>query len=184
MLNRFPGTTIELTNAELGASRVLFDGIFATGGITLSQVCIMTGLEPYLVQNWVKRGFVSSPVGRVYSKGQFARVIIINMLREVLQIEKICKLLSVIEGNPHSPLDDLMSDDELYHRYVDLLAGREIDMSEPTNTEKAVSDALEDFDGRTAGERRKLVKIIEVMLYAHAASEYSRQAGEIISSLE
>ncbi len=184
MLNRFPGTTIEVTKAEAGASRVLFDGIFATGGITLSQVCIMTGLEPYLVQNWVKRGFVSSPVGRVYSKSQFARVIIINMLREVLQIEKICKLIEVIAGDPHDTLDDLISDDELYHRYVDMLARAEINASEPSEVEKAAALAAEDFCERSAGERKKLIKILEVMLYAHAASEYARRSGEIISSLQ
>ncbi len=184
MLNRFPGTTVEISKPQLGASRVLFDGIFTTGGITLSQVCIMTGLEPYLVQNWVKRGFVSSPVGRVYSKEQFARVVIINMLREVLQIEKICKLISVIAGDPHDTLDDLISDDELYHRYVDMLASGEINMNQPSDVERAAQDATEDFCERSAGEQKKLVKILKVMLYAHAASEYARQSGEIISSLE
>ena len=89
MAATFPGTTIEVSKLEQGSSRSLFDGIFATGGITLSQVSIMTGLEPYLIQNWVKRGFVTHPQGRVYSREQFARIIIINMLRESLQIEKI-----------------------------------------------------------------------------------------------
>ncbi len=185
MFDKFPGTTIELTKPEVGASRVLFEGIFATGGITLSQVCIMTGLEPYLVQNWVKRGFVTSPIGRVYSKEQFARVIIINMLREVLQIEKICKLLSVIEGDPRSTLDDLISDDELYHRYVDMLARGEINASRPTEVEAAAAVcASEDFCVRGKGEQKKLAKILAVMLYAHEAAEYARRSSEIISSLE
>ena len=68
MLKTLPGTTVEVSRLEKGRSRQLFDGIFAAGGITLSQVCIITGLEPYLVQNWVKRGFVSSPQKRVYSR--------------------------------------------------------------------------------------------------------------------
>ena len=33
MLRTFPGTTIEVLHLERGASRVLFDGIFAMGGI-------------------------------------------------------------------------------------------------------------------------------------------------------
>ena len=68
MLNTFPGTVIEVSEIKKGASKVLFDGIFATGGITLSQVSVMTGLEPYVIQNWVKRGFVASPVKRVYGR--------------------------------------------------------------------------------------------------------------------
>ena len=98
MPRRFPGTTIEVTCLKKDASRLLFDGIFATGGITLSQVCIMTDLEPYMVQNWIKRGFVSSPKKRVYSREQLARILIINMLRESLQIEKICGLMDEIHN--------------------------------------------------------------------------------------
>ena len=61
MQKKYPGTTIEVLAMQKGGSRILFDGIFAAGGITLSQVSNMTGLEPYLIQNWVKRKFVSSP---------------------------------------------------------------------------------------------------------------------------
>ena len=35
--------------------------MFLAGGLTLSQVCQISGLEPYTVQNWVKRGFLSNP---------------------------------------------------------------------------------------------------------------------------
>ena len=130
MSTTFPGTTIEVSKIEKGCSRQLFDGIFATGGITLSQVSIMTGLEPYLIQNWVKRGFVSSPIKRLYSEEQFARIIIINMLKEALQIERICSLIRVIGGVLEDTTDDLIGDAELYHRYVVTLGrgkqGREL----------------------------------------------------------
>ena len=82
----FPGTVIETSKLEVGASRTLFAGIFAGGGIALSQMSSMTGLEPYVIQNWVKRGFVSPPQRRVYSSRQFARIAIINMLRQTMQI--------------------------------------------------------------------------------------------------
>jgi len=102
MSTTFPGTTIETAFLEKGSSKQLFDGIFATGGITLSQVSVMTGLEPYLIQNWVKRGFVSSPIKRLYSRDQFARIVIINMLREALQIERICNLIHIYPA-PQTP---------------------------------------------------------------------------------
>lgn len=184
MPNTFPGTTIEVTKLVPGASRTLFDGIFATGGITLSQVSIMTGLEPYLIQNWVKRGFLTSPIGRVYSKEQFARVVIINMLRDVLQIERICSLISVISGMPNDTSDDLISDDELYHRYFDMLAQGIPDMSESDKVYQAAKRGAEDFCEKSPGDRKKLVHILEVMLYAHAASEFARRSDEIISSLQ
>ncbi len=184
MSTTFPGTTIEVSKIEAGSSKVLFDGIFATGGITLSQVCIMTGLEPYVVQNWVKRGFVTSPVGRVYTKEQFARVVIINTLRQVLQIERICQLIKTIAGVPNDKSDDLISDDELYHRYVDMLAGVDTMPTEDSQVAALAQAAAETFEERIPGAKKQLTRILEAMLYAHAASEWTKRLDEILSTLQ
>lgn len=177
----FPGTTVEATALEKESSKILFDGIFATGGITLSQVSVMTGLEPYVVQNWVKRGFLSAPVGRIYSREQFARIVIINMLREALQIEKICNLLHIIGGTPNGKRDNLIGDDELYCRYTDMLA----EMPFPSVDEKAVAakaeQAAADFDERTPGAKKQLSNILQAMFYAHAASKMRSKANELIA---
>lgn len=183
MSKTFPGTTIETTSLEKGSSKVLFDGIFATGGITLSQVSVMTGLEPYLIQNWVKRGFLSSPVKRLYSKEQFARIIIINMLRDALQIDKICGLISVIGGVLDDTSDDLISDDELYHRYVDMLSDKDINISDKASVIRAAEAVTLDFDERLPDSRKKLSRILQIMLYAHAASSLRASAEEILSTL-
>ncbi len=179
----FPGTCIECSKLEVGCSRVLFDGVFATGGITLSQVCIMTGLEPYLVQNWVKRGFVTSPKARVYSRQQLARVIIINMLRQSLQIDKICGLIKVISGVPDDTSDDLIMDNELYHLYVDMLAKGNINISDEKSVERAVMEATKDFREPTPGAAKQLRKILSIMLYAHSASQLSLMSDQILSTL-
>ena len=84
MVKTYPGTTVEVSRLSVGDSRTLFDSIFLTGGITLSQMSLLTGLEPYVIQNWVKRGFVTPPQKRTYSREQFARIVIINMLKEEL----------------------------------------------------------------------------------------------------
>jgi DNA-binding transcriptional MerR regulator len=180
----FPGTTIEISTIKKESSKVLFDGIFTTGGITLSQVSIMTGLEPYLIQNWVKRGFLTSPINRVYSKQQFARVIIINMLRESLQIEKICRLLQAISGEPNNKSDDLIGDDELYHRYVDMLSVGEISLNDHNAILRAAEDAAAGFKEPWAGGKKQLVRILQVMLYAHAASKLRETSEKILSTLE
>ena len=46
----------------------------------LSQVASLTGLEPYVIQNWVRRGFVAPPERKRYSRRQFSRIVLINML--------------------------------------------------------------------------------------------------------
>ncbi len=184
MATIFPGTKIEVTVLQKGASKQLFDGVFAAGGITLSQISVMTGLEPHVIQNWVKRGFLTSPVKRLYSRDQFARIIIINMLREALQIDKICGLLHVIGGELNDPDDDLISDEELYHRYVEMLSDDSIDILSEASVMKAAEKVSEGFAEPTAGGKMKLCRLLKVMFYAHFASRLRDKAGEILATLQ
>ncbi len=183
MATTYPGTTVETLSLNKDSSKVLFEGIFAAGGITMSQVSNMTGLEPYLIQNWVKRKFLSSPVRKLYSSDQFARILIINMLRDSLQLESICNLIDVIAGEPEDKSDDLISDEELYHRYVNMIAQWDIDLYDREEVLRRAESAAEDFKEKNAGDRQKLVKILQVMLYAHASSRLRDTAKEILSAL-
>jgi len=182
MATTLPGTTIEVSGIHKGVSRQLFDGIFAAGGITLSQVSVMTDLEPYRIQNWVKRGFVSPPLRRQYTKDQFARIVIINMLCESLQLDRICSLLSYINGNLSDDSDDVISDSELYHRYTDMIADTGGTISH-TSIRQAAHKAAADFTEPVSGARERLEKTLLVMAYAHYASIARRTAEETLSHL-
>ena len=144
----------------------------------------MTGLEPYLIQNWVKRGFLTSPQKRVYPRNQFARIIIINMLRESLQLERICSLVDVIGWLSEDTGDDIIGDDELYHMYFDMLVESDIVITDPESVRLAAEKATMSFDEKKPNSRRQLTKILEVMTYAHYASELRSSAEEILSSLK
>ena len=183
MKTTYPGTTVEISKLEKGCSKQFFNSIFATGGLTLSQVCIMTGLEPYLVQNWVKRGFVSSPVKRVYSPRQFARIIIINMLRESLQIDKICDLISITAVKLNDDRDDIVTDDELYHRYVDMLSEGNIDIGDFESVKMAADKAADEFAVWLPIPKKEISGILQVMAYAHFAGLLKKNAESILESL-
>ena len=180
----FPGTTIEVSTLKKGSSKQMFDGIFAAGGVTLSQVSIMTGLEYYLIQNWVKRGFVSSPTKRLYSREQFARIIIINMLRETLPIEKISGLIHIIGGDPKDRSDDLIRDDELYHRYVDMVSDTNINPQDPSSVHIAAGAAAEDFKENLPNTKKQLIAILEAMFYAHSASLLIKKSEEKLATIK
>ena len=184
MQRTYPGTTIEVATLVKGCSASLFDGVFATGGLTLSQVSVMTGLEPYMIQNWVKRGFVSSPVKRMYSRDQFARIIIINMLRDSLQIEKICSLIRIISGDPKDRSDDLISDSELYHRYVDMLSENAINLSDPQSIINAATKASLDSGLVSLSAQKRMITVLQIMFCAHAASDLRLSAETLLGSLE
>ena len=182
MATTLPGTTIEVSGIHKGDSRQLFDGLFAAGGITLSQVSIMTDLEPYRIQNWVKRGFVSAPQRRQYTKDQFARIVIINMLCESMQLDRICALLSYINGNLKDEQDDVIRDSELYHRYTDMIAETGGTISHDLIC-RAAQNAAADYTEPQPGARQRLEKTLLIMAYAHYASIARRTAEDTLSQL-
>ncbi len=180
----YPGTAIETKTIEKGGSRILFDGIFAAGGITLSQVSIMSGLEPYIIQNWVKRGFLSSPQKRMYSKNQFARILIINMLHESLSLDSICKLLSFINNSLSDESDDIIGDSELYHIYIDMLSLNGGIVVDEEKIKTLAEEVTKEFVEKTPGERKKLIKALQIMAHAHYACISRKKAEELLSCLQ
>ena len=184
MANTLPGTSIEIQNMTRGCSKQLFDSIFVTGGITLSQVCIMTGLEPYLVQNWVRRKFLSPPKGRLYSQSQFSRIVIINMLRESLQIEQICELISVTSATLYDDSDDIIKDDHLYHKCVDMLCDENLRLARHASIEAAADRVAAEFDDSLPVPKKQLSGILQVMAYAHFASVLKKRAQDILVDIK
>ena len=183
MTQTFPGTTIEVLHLQKGASRMLFDGIFATGGITLSQVSVMTGLEPYMIQNWVKRGFLPAPDHKRYNLNQLCRVININMLRKVLPIEQILALLQHINGELDDSSDDLIDDSHLYFMFVKLAArARYIGGTE--SWDDALEQITANYHEPKPGAREKLINVLRIMLTAWVAASLSDVAERMINQLQ
>lgn len=180
MMTTYPGTTVEVRKLEKGSSRQLFDGLFAAGGIMASQVSVMTDLEPYMIQNWIKRGFLSSPVKRQYSRSQFARIVMINMLRESLQIDHICDMWRLLERSSGG----LISDEALYHGYVDMLVHGELERPEPHAMAEAAASAMAEEVGLDATGQKKLTRVLELMWYAHAAARMRQKASTLLAALD
>ena len=64
MMWTIPGTVLQARRDEADNVPKQLEALFFGGGITLSQVTSITGLEAHTVQNWVKRGFLASPVSK------------------------------------------------------------------------------------------------------------------------
>ena len=73
-----PGTVLWIPRQEADRVQEKLSALFLAGGISLSQVAEVTGLETYTVQNWVKRGFLPPPVNKKYSLEHLCRIININ----------------------------------------------------------------------------------------------------------
>ena len=105
-----PGTVLSVDADRPQAAEEVFSSLFLAGGLVLSQVTQVTGLEPYIIQNWVRRGFLAPPKQRKYTRRQLSRILMINALKSTLSIEQICKLLSYINGALDDEGDDTIDE--------------------------------------------------------------------------
>ena len=170
-----PGTVITADLAETDKLQEKFDAMFLGGGIVLSQVAAITGLESYAIQNWVKRGFLPKPVNKKYSLRQLCRILNINMLKDALRMEQICGLLTYINGNLDDESDDLIDDSKLYFMFLKL-AAQHRQMKDPSGRDVYISQALENYAEPVPGARERVEKVLKVMLTAWAASLLRQQA--------
>ena len=177
-----PGTTLEIKRSDADHVGSLFASMFMAGGMVLGQVASITGLEPYTVQNWVKRGFLSPPVHKRYDMGQVCRIININMLKSVLPMERICGLLTYINGELDNEEDDIIDDAALYFLFVKL-AGRARQLDDPEALEKALEEALADYTEPVPGAKARIAKALRIMLTAWLAARMRQAAEKMLEEL-
>lgn len=176
-----PGTVLRLPRQEADRIQEQLSSMFLAGGISLSQVASVTGLEPYTVQNWVKRGFLSPPVNKRYSLRQLCRIININMLKSVLPMERICGMLGYINGQLDDESDDIIDDSRLYFLFVGLAArAKELDRDRDALLDRALEGYREPYPG--AGERIKTV--LKIMLTAYLAVRMQQEADGMLKSIQ
>ena len=184
MIDRLPGTTVEIAVQNAEVAKDVLDNAFLCGGLMMSQVARMTGLEPYMIQNWVRRGFLSPPTKKMYSKRQFCRIAIINMLREVLQIEKITQLLSYINGRLDDESDDIIDDSDLYLYYIAAISSLERPVADENYIVSHIERVVDSFAEPFPGAKKRLVKVLAVMMNAHYAAILRKRAEDILATLD
>lgn len=177
-----PGTTLIVDREDAKFVEQQFTSMFFGGGIVLSQVSAITGLEPYTVQNWVKREFLPPPDHKRYNLNQLCRIININMLKKVLHMEQICGLLTYINGHLDDTSDDLIDDSRLYFLFVQLAATR-TPLHDPAGRNAAIDAILQEYQEPISGAREKVEKVLSVMLTAWAAAQLHDAAQKMVAEL-
>lgn len=178
-LKNLPGTTVAFDRKK--DAETILDGLFSVGGLVFSQLSALTGLEGYMIQNWVKRGFLTPPVGKKYTKNQFCRLITINLLKDSLSIPEIVGLLSYINGQLNDESDDMIDDSLLYIYFTRtlLLANEETVES----ARSAAFEVVKDFTESEPGCRERLVEVLCVMFIAYSSSMLRKTAKELVKNL-
>ena len=178
-----PGTTLAGQREQADAIPAQFHALFLGGGISLSQVTSITGLDPYMIQNWVKRGFLAKPEQKRYTLNQLCRVITISMLKGVLPMERICGLLRYVNGKLDDADDDIIDDAELYFLFLDLAAqARDLDNND--QWADAIESTLQHYQEPLPGAAERVKAVLRIMLTAWIASRLAQEADHMMDALQ
>ncbi len=174
-----PGTVLIAPREAAQSIENQFSAMFLGGGVVLSQITAVTGLEPHAVQNWVKRGFLSPPIKKRYDLEQFCRILTINALKNVFTMEQICSLLSYVNGQLTDSSDDVIDDQELYFMFV-RLAARAKELYKTEDRDSFLDQELADYEEPVPGARERVKTALRIMLTGWLASRLCQQAEKML----
>ena len=177
-----PGTTLTGQRESADAIESLIQPLFLAGGLTLSQVSSISGLEPYTVQNWVKRGFLPPPKGKRYDMEQLCRILNMNILKGTMPLEQIIHLMSYLNGSLSDESDDLVDDTVLFFFFV-RLAARARYIGGSKAWDDALTEITESYAEPIPGARDKLIRVLKIMLTVWCANMLKMQAESMIAQL-
>jgi len=184
-----PGTTKSFADqGEKGFARIEML-LEATGGLSLSQVCAVTGLEGSTIQNWVKRGWVAHPRGKRYEEVHIARILIINALKECIKLEHIALLMNYVNGTSKDGSSEVIKESRLYNYLCDALrqSGQTDDHSR-SGVESVVERVIRDYKDPNPDSRVRIRKALTLMMFACVCTDVKRRTeammGQILRELE
>ena len=178
-----PGTVLKAPVDSVEQIQEKMNAMFMAGGIVLSQVAAVTGLEPYTIQNWVKRGFLTKPIGKKYTLRQLCRILNINMLKDALRMEEICGMMTYINGHLDDESDDLIDDTQLYFLFLQIAAHHR-QMQNSAGRDEYIQKALENYEEPVPGARKRVENVLKVMLTAWSAALLRQQAMAMVEALK
>ena len=178
-----PGTVLAMQKAEAEAIEEQFHNMFLAGGMVLSQVASVTGLEPYTIQNWVKRGFLTKPQQKKYTLRQLCRIININMLKGVLPMERVCDMLHYVNGRLDDESDDAIDDSQLYCMFVKL-AAKIRELASEQERKAMLQKVMAEYQEPYPGAKERVEQVLQIMLTAWAAGRMRQEAERMLDDLK
>ena len=181
---RIPGTVLQIERENADGVEEMFSSMFLAGGMVLSQVASITGLEPHTVQNWVKRGYLTPPQKKKYTQRQLCRILIINMLRSCMQLDKIDFLIHYINGEGGNESDDIIRDSELYDyicRILDALV--EQNQCSFSSIRTVIEQQTAGYTEVMEGARERLTDALEAIVVAYYATLIKTRSDALVNRL-
>lgn len=181
-----PGTILDRQNMGNVTGYDFLSKIFyISDGIMLSQIKEISGIDGSTLQNWVKRGWVENSKLKRYNMDQVANILIINMLRSCIQLDRIAFIVKYINGSVSDRSDDIICASRLYDyicRILDKLMLREGDCSVETLKE-CIANETSDYVEKVSGASRRLQNALEIIIVAYYASILKKHTDERLAEI-
>ena len=180
-----PGT--RLGKVEMGnvtGLEFLSKVFYISDGVMLTQIREVSGIDGSTLQNWTKRGWVANAQLKKYNIDQVAHILIINMLRSCIQLDKIALLLHYINGKIDDRSDDIIRDSVLYDyicRILDKLMER--DACSMASIKEVIREQIADYEEAMPGARERLANALEIIVVAYYAALIKRRSDEMLTDL-
>ena len=127
----------------------------------------------------MKRGFLTPPQKKHYSLTQLCRILNINMLKNVLNLEDICRLLQYVNGSLDDASDDMIDDSVLYFMFVKL-AARVKELYDPDQREALLEEVLQDYQEPVPGAAERVKEVLRIMLTAWLAARMVQESRRML----
>lgn len=185
LIRLIPGTTLTFTEQTRNAAFSAVSPVLeATGGLTLSQLSKLTGLEGSTIQNWIKRGWVSPTKGKKYSEKQVIRILLINMLRGAMRLESIQQIMVYINGDVIDTSDDIIADVPWYNILCRIIFTAEDEGSFNTESiKKHIEHEIRACAAEINYGEDKLRKALYVMVMAYRSGCLKAEAEKAMAEL-
>lgn len=182
--NLIPGTILDRKKMGNVTGIEFLNKIFyITDGIMLAQIREISGIDGSTLQNWTKRGWVENSKLKRYNKDQLAHILIINMLRSSMQLDKIAFIIRYINGNISDREDDIIRESVLYD-YICRILDKLITEEEVTGSLKdCIRQETSGYEEKISGARRRLDTALEIIITAYYASLIKKSAESKLDAI-
>ena len=181
-----PGTILKRKDmGDVTGMEFLKKIFFISSGVLLSQIREISGIDGSTLQNWTKRGWVANSKLKRYDIDQVAHILIINMLRDCMQLDRITFVIRYINGNVDDHADDIIRDSLLYD-YICRILDRLLPDDETYDIgslRTCIEEVTSDYEEKMSGARRRLNQALEIIIAAYYASVIKRHSDELVAAL-
>ena len=182
-----PGTILNRKDmGDVTGMEFLKKIFYISDGVMLTQIREISGIDGSTLQNWTKRGWVANAKLKRYNIDQVAHILIINMLRSCMQLDKIAFLVSYINGRIYDESDDIIRDSQLYD-YICRILDKLMLAGEITKENSTLRDTIEhitsDYEEKVTGARRRLNIALEIIIIAYYASIIKSHSDAMVDRL-